>query len=113
MHNIAKSPTVYGVTGQTSSSGAGKDKPAPAVNLNAKRPFAGLEKSLKDLHRQTLALTRIKMMLSDEMDRCYKKITEVFEDFHTAYVFLVFVILDAKLARFVPTLFGLDASVTL
>ena len=70
--------------GSGSSSGAVKDKPAPTVHLNIKRPFAGLEKSVKDLHRQTLALTRIKMVLSDEMERCYKKITSVFEDFHTA-----------------------------
>ena len=68
----------------SSASGAVKEKPAPTVHLNIKRPFAGLEKSVKDLHRQTLALTRIKMMLSDEMDRCYKKISRVFEDFHTA-----------------------------
>lgn len=59
-------------------------KTTPMVHLGTRRPHAGLEKSVKDLHRQTLALTRIKMMSGDEFERCYKAITKVFEDLHTA-----------------------------
>ena len=44
----------------------------------------GLEKSVKDLQRQTTALTRIKMTFEDEMERAFKQVSHIFEEFHTA-----------------------------
>ncbi len=79
-----------GVAGPSNASSVvvshAKSTAPPTVQLNMKRPYAGLEKSVKDLHRQTLALTRIKMTLADEMERCYKMVTRVFEDLNAAYV---------------------------
>ncbi|XP_074653515.1 uncharacterized protein LOC141907685 [Tubulanus polymorphus] len=39
----------------------------------------GLEKSVKDLHRQTVSLQRLKMIFGDEIDRSYKRIKSVFD----------------------------------
>ena len=48
--------------------------------------FSGLEKSVKDLHRQTVALERFRMILNEEVDKTYKRIKSVFEEVRTRYV---------------------------
>lgn len=40
----------------------------------------GLEKSSKDLHRQTIALERLELVLTEEIDKAYKRIKNVFEE---------------------------------
>lgn len=42
----------------------------------------GLEKSSKDLHRQTVALERLQLVLTEEVDKSYKRIKTVFEEMH-------------------------------
>ncbi|KAK3082646.1 hypothetical protein FSP39_001321, partial [Pinctada imbricata] len=38
------------------------------------RVHAGLEKSVKDLHRQTVSLERLRLVLNDEVEKTYKRI---------------------------------------
>lgn len=45
-----------------------------------KKPFQGLEKAIKDLHRQTTSLERLKLLLDHEIDRSYKSMKSVFEE---------------------------------
>ncbi|XP_055869823.1 spermatogenesis-associated serine-rich protein 2-like isoform X2 [Biomphalaria glabrata] len=45
-----------------------------------KKPFQGLEKAIKDLHRQTTSLERLKQLLDHEIDRSYKSMKSVFEE---------------------------------
>lgn len=45
--------------------------------------FSGLEKSVKDLHRQTVALERFRMILNEEVDKTYKRIKTVFDEMRT------------------------------
>lgn len=45
--------------------------------------FSGIEKSVKDLHRQTVALERFRMILNEEVDKTYKRIKSVFEEVRT------------------------------
>ncbi|XP_059169183.1 spermatogenesis-associated serine-rich protein 2-like [Physella acuta] len=45
-----------------------------------KKPFQGLEKAIKDLHRQTTSLERLKLVLDHEIDRSYKSVKTVFEE---------------------------------
>lgn len=40
----------------------------------------GLEKAIKDLHRQTTSLERLKLVLDHEIDRSYKSVKTVFEE---------------------------------
>ncbi|XP_062602620.1 spermatogenesis-associated serine-rich protein 2-like isoform X2 [Saccostrea cucullata] len=44
----------------------------------------GLEKSVKDLHRQTVALERFRMVLNEEVDKTYKRIKSVFDEMRTS-----------------------------
>ncbi|GAB1606935.1 spermatogenesis-associated serine-rich protein 2-like isoform X3 [Argonauta hians] len=53
------------------------------VVSKAKKPYAGLEKSVKDLNRQTVALDRIQLVFNDEMKKAYKRITSVFEEMYS------------------------------
>jgi hypothetical protein len=48
----------------------------------SKKPHAGLEKSCKDLHRQTVSLERLKVILNENMDKSFKRLTEVFKELH-------------------------------
>nr|XP_022325554.1 spermatogenesis-associated serine-rich protein 2-like isoform X3 [Crassostrea virginica]XP_022325555.1 spermatogenesis-associated serine-rich protein 2-like isoform X3 [Crassostrea virginica] len=48
------------------------------------KAHAGLEKSVKDLHRQTVALERFRMILNEEVDKTYKRIKSVFEEVRTS-----------------------------
>ena len=48
------------------------------------KPMAGLEKSVRDLQRQTTSLQRIKLILAEEIERSYKRITQAFNDVRTA-----------------------------
>ena len=48
--------------------------------------FTGLEKSVKDLHRQTVSLERLKLVFSDEVEKAYKRIRSVFEEVRNWYV---------------------------
>ena len=43
-----------------------------------------MDKSLRDLQRQTSSLQRNKLMLSEEMERSFKSIGKVFEDIRNA-----------------------------
>lgn len=56
-----------------SSVGAGGDN-------HSKRPFQGLEKSIKDLQRQTVSLERLSLVLDHETERSYKSIKTVFDE---------------------------------
>lgn len=47
-------------------------------SVKAAKP--GLEKSSKDLHRQTIALERLELVLTEEIDKAYKRIKNVFEE---------------------------------
>ncbi|KAK3787810.1 hypothetical protein RRG08_038514 [Elysia crispata] len=46
----------------------------------SKRPFHGLEKAIKDLHRQTTSLERLRNLLDHEIDRSYRSVKTVFEE---------------------------------
>ncbi|GFR86048.1 spermatogenesis-associated serine-rich protein 2 [Elysia marginata] len=46
----------------------------------SKRPFHGLEKAIKDLHRQTTSLERLRNLLDHEIDRSYRSVKSVFEE---------------------------------
>ncbi|RUS82108.1 hypothetical protein EGW08_010120, partial [Elysia chlorotica] len=46
----------------------------------SKRPFHGLEKALKDIHRQTTSLERLRNLLDHEIDRSYRSVKTIFED---------------------------------
>lgn len=48
------------------------------------KAHAGIEKSVKDLHRQTVALERFRMILNEEVDKTYKRIKSVFEEVRTS-----------------------------
>jgi len=41
-----------------------------------------LERSCKDLHRQTVSLERLRVMLGDNVDRAFKRVNEVFKELH-------------------------------
>ncbi|CAG5115647.1 unnamed protein product [Candidula unifasciata] len=45
-----------------------------------KKPHQGLEKAVKDLHRQTTSLERLRLLLDHEIDRSIKSIKSVFEE---------------------------------
>jgi len=40
----------------------------------------GLERSSKDLHRQTVSLERLRLVFDEEVDRSYKRIKSVFDE---------------------------------
>ncbi|KAJ8320401.1 hypothetical protein KUTeg_001988 [Tegillarca granosa] len=44
---------------------------------------AGLERAVKDLHRQTVSLERLRLVLNEEVDKAYKRIKTVFEEMRT------------------------------
>ena len=48
----------------------------------SKNPHAGLEKSCKDLQRQTVSLQRLEIVLNEQVDKSFKRITEVFKELH-------------------------------
>lgn len=48
------------------------------------KAHSGIEKSVKDLHRQTVALERFRMILNEEVDKTYKRIKSVFEEVRTS-----------------------------
>ncbi|BFZ15357.1 hypothetical protein BsWGS_18397 [Bradybaena similaris] len=45
-----------------------------------KKPHQGLEKAIKDLHRQTTSLERLRLLLDHEIDRSIKSMKSVFEE---------------------------------
>ena len=52
------------------------------VDRPSKTPHAGLEKSCKDLQRQSTSIGRLKVVLNEQMDKSYKRVTEVFKELH-------------------------------
>ncbi|ESN93456.1 hypothetical protein HELRODRAFT_194102 [Helobdella robusta] len=46
----------------------------------SKNPHAGLEKSCKELQRQTTSLQHLKVVLKEQMDKSYKRVNEVFKE---------------------------------
>ncbi|XP_064598340.1 spermatogenesis-associated serine-rich protein 2-like isoform X2 [Liolophura sinensis] len=51
-----------------------------STSLKSKKPHAGLEKSVKDLQRQTISIERFKRVLNEEVERGCKRIKTVFEE---------------------------------
>jgi len=47
-----------------------------------RRPHAVLERSCKDLHRQTVSLERLRVVLGENVDKAFKRINEVFKELH-------------------------------
>jgi Protein of unknown function (DUF1387) len=45
-----------------------------------------LDKTFKDLHRQTVSLERLKLVLGDNIDKSFKRVAEVFKELHQEYV---------------------------
>ncbi|XP_060575555.1 spermatogenesis-associated serine-rich protein 2-like isoform X2 [Ruditapes philippinarum] len=45
-----------------------------------KHAHLGLERSAKDLHRQTVSLDRLRLIFNEEVDRSYKRIKTVFDE---------------------------------
>ena len=43
----------------------------------------GLERSAKDLHRQTVSLDRLRLIFNEEVDKSYKRIKNVFDEIRT------------------------------
>ncbi|XP_029649188.1 spermatogenesis-associated serine-rich protein 2 isoform X2 [Octopus sinensis] len=46
-------------------------------------PKTGLEKSIKDLNRQTVSLDRLQLVLNEEVKKAYKRISTVFEEMYS------------------------------
>ncbi|CAL1539183.1 unnamed protein product [Lymnaea stagnalis] len=63
-----------------------------------KKPFQGLEKAIKDLHRQTTSLERLKLVLDHEIDRSYKSMKSVFEELRQGYMQIY--LIQSKLPQF-------------
>ncbi|XP_013393669.1 uncharacterized protein LOC106161311 isoform X3 [Lingula anatina] len=61
---------------------SGQGRISSASARGHRGPHAGLEKSTKDLQRQTISLHRLKEKFSEEMDKDYKHIQSVFEELH-------------------------------
>ncbi|CAG5122763.1 unnamed protein product, partial [Candidula unifasciata] len=57
---------------ESSSSGGGEG--------HRGKPQQGLEKAIKDLHRQTTSLERLRHLLDHEIDRSFKSVKSVFEE---------------------------------
>src|SRR6218665_245324 len=53
-----------------------------AVDKPSKNPHAGLEKSCKDLQRQTVSLQRLKTVFNEQLEKSFKRISEVFKELH-------------------------------
>ena len=58
---------------------------------DTRRPQVVLERSCKDLQRQTVSLERLKVVLGENVDRGFKRITEVFRELHQQSVFLLYI----------------------
>jgi len=63
----------------STSSSIGGDAP---LDRPPKNPHAGLEKSCKDLQRQAVSLQRLQIVLNEQVDKSFKRITEVFKELH-------------------------------
>ncbi|XP_060081496.1 spermatogenesis-associated serine-rich protein 2-like [Ylistrum balloti] len=48
-----------------------------------RKVHGGMEKSMKDLHRQTVSLERLRMVMNEEVDKNFKRIKAVFEEVRT------------------------------
>lgn len=64
---------------------------SPVDSVSSKKGQINLEKSFKDLHRQTVALERFKIVLGENVDRSFKRATEVFKELHKEYVHFLLV----------------------
>jgi hypothetical protein len=62
---------------------------APPPDSTHGKAHISLDKTLKDLHRQTVALERLKIVLGENVDRSFKRVSEVFKELHKEYVFAV------------------------
>ncbi|KAK3611198.1 hypothetical protein CHS0354_009450 [Potamilus streckersoni] len=68
-------PHSHGNRSRTSSTSSTGEKSA-----TKKTAHSGLEKSVKDLHRQTVSLERLKLLLNSETDKAAKRIKFVFDE---------------------------------
>ncbi|XP_033729083.1 spermatogenesis-associated serine-rich protein 2-like [Pecten maximus] len=48
-----------------------------------RKVHGGMEKSMKDLHRQTVSLERLRLVMNEEVDKNFKRIKAVFEEVRT------------------------------
>ena len=48
-----------------------------------------LERSCKDLHRQTVSLDRLRVVLGDNVDKAFKRVNEVFRELHEQSVVIL------------------------
>ncbi|KAL3854978.1 hypothetical protein ACJMK2_014211 [Sinanodonta woodiana] len=69
----------HGNRSRTSSTSSTGEKSA-----TKKTAHSGLEKSIKDLHRQTVSLERLKLLLNSETDKATKRIKFVFDELRTS-----------------------------
>jgi len=58
----------------------------PAQAAVSKKSQMSLDKSFKDLHRQTVSLERLKIVLSENVDKSFKRVSEVFKELHNEWV---------------------------
>ena len=83
-----------------SSSTSTSSSRRPTQDTTTRRPHAVLERSCKDLHRQTVSLERLRVVLGDNVDRAFKRVNEVFRELHeqsvSRYVVPVFNRLKVK-----------------
>ena len=50
---------------------------------STKSPHAGLEKSCKDLQKYTISLQHNRVVLNENIDKAFKRISEVFKELHS------------------------------
>lgn len=53
------------------------------IYMNDISILVGLERSAKDLHRQTVSLERLRLIFIEEIDRSHKRIKSVFDEIRT------------------------------
>ncbi|XP_064646024.1 SPATS2-like protein [Lineus longissimus] len=56
------------------------ERSTSSISSRSVKPHAGLEKSYKDLQRQTTSLQRLKLVVNEEMDKSQKRIRSVVEE---------------------------------
>uniref|UniRef100_K1PMA3 Spermatogenesis-associated serine-rich protein 2 n=1 Tax=Magallana gigas TaxID=29159 RepID=K1PMA3_MAGGI len=78
------SPPVSSAPPQRAGSTSQPQRQPNSHHHGRQRTHSGIEKSVKDLHRQTVALERFRMILNEEVDKTYKRIKSVFEEVRTS-----------------------------
>jgi len=50
---------------------------------STKSPYAGLEKSCRELQKYTVYLQHNRVVLNEQIDKAFKRISEVFKELHS------------------------------